>query len=336
MVRVQRWKMWVVACVAVSTMAGVAVVRVVAAEKKQDAHRPSKEQHSVASSKKQRTHVSSKKHHTRVSSKRTARTNAAGADEPMEREDHARKLADKHRYSEALKEYVWCLKEGDIVNPSFVGVHGSFLMSEIMDLGKKYPPAIAAFEQYRDSLRDALDEPGASRDNALDFIACNDALDEKERTLAAYEKLKISQPAIAEMLFEDAAKQMIRERRYADVVSGAGDISNRIYRQLYCVDGMFSHMSEDEELNEELNWGSVQQIFLEDAANYYEALIALDKKTEADAARDQILRSARGPMGYLTLLRHARRAEKPIAVQDLLSIARQKLKPKAFKKVEQA
>ena len=36
MVRTQRWKLWVVACVAVSTMAGVAVVRVVAAEKKQD------------------------------------------------------------------------------------------------------------------------------------------------------------------------------------------------------------------------------------------------------------------------------------------------------------
>ncbi len=254
----------------------------------------------------------------------------AGMNSPMARMDYARALAEKKRYAEAAKEFFWCLEKGR-GSSGFAGVRLSILLSDIVELGKNYPLAITALKQFRDAARADLDKLGDADDSASDFTACNNYLGEKERTLAAYSKLKKSRPATAALLYEDAAEQMIVVRHYADLLAGAGAIASRITENINSFNSIESHTRDDAEER-----ASMKQFYLDRAAIYYEALVGLDKAKEADAARDQILAFDGGVAGFSTLIRSARHAQKPEAIDGLLALAGQKLKPNELKKVEQA
>lgn len=64
---------------------------------------------------------------------------------------HAKQLADQGQYEESLKEYLWCFDEGFKQEPALIGVRGSFLLGEIAELGKKYPPATDALKSRRET-----------------------------------------------------------------------------------------------------------------------------------------------------------------------------------------
>jgi hypothetical protein len=73
--------------------------------------------------------------------------------------------------------------------PRYTGVRGSSLLSAIAQLGRSYPPALAALRERRDQADKQMMASPDNRTAAIDFASLNGALNEDERTLAVFDKL---------------------------------------------------------------------------------------------------------------------------------------------------
>ena len=92
------------------------------------------------------------------------------------------------RHEDALREYLWCFDEGHIVQPAFIGVRSSFLITNIANLGKVYPAARTALELRRDSFLDEILNQGVDT-NIHEYSFANRVLGDQEKTLELYEAL---------------------------------------------------------------------------------------------------------------------------------------------------
>lgn len=131
------------------------------------------------------------------------------------RYDKARKLARTGSPAEALAEFLWCYDEGMVRVTSYTGVRQSFLLSEIAQLAKTYPPALQALKDRRDGFERRLLNGEDDFDAAMSFSSLNRVLGESERTLAHYDRLGEDSPAkrtFAIMAYD----QLADARRYRE------------------------------------------------------------------------------------------------------------------------
>ena len=84
----------------------------------------------------------------------------------------------------ALKEYLWCFDEGEQHTDGFHGVRLSFLLSDIEELGRRYPPAMTALLERRERAEERIVDGSAEYDDIAVFSSINRALDEEESTIA--------------------------------------------------------------------------------------------------------------------------------------------------------
>ncbi|MFA6962322.1 MAG: hypothetical protein WC205_16330 [Opitutaceae bacterium] len=110
------------------------------------------------------------------------------------RYQHAQALAKEGRSSEALEEFLWCYDEGMPQVTGYSGVRSSFLLSDIMSLGEKYPPALAALRERRDQAEKRLTASANDFDAAQGFSSINRVLKETNRTLAYFDQLPPDAP----------------------------------------------------------------------------------------------------------------------------------------------
>ncbi len=256
---------------------------------------------------------------------------AAGKDNPQARMEYADALAAKSRYADALKEYLWCLDEGDKHDMSFMGVRLSFLLNSIVQLGHQYPPALAALTTRRDTAREALLHGTGDFNAALDLGAYNRILGQDAQTVKVYDTLKAKNSPLAAVLFEQAFPSLLAAKRYADIVAGAGDISARVDQQMQ----MFTMMSGQPNINKEV-LAIIKKQGVDKGSDYYEALTGTGDTAQADKVRDKLLTFDPNADTYTALIRHALRAGKPDVVQHLLDAARATQTPEAYKQIEQA
>lgn len=102
--------------------------------------------------------------------------------------DYAKELAGLGRLDEATAAYVraWDASRGE---PSMAGVRHSFLMSEMLELAERHPPARSAFERLRQAsaLRAFASDPPGAQDLDDWFSLCK-ALDHEEDVVAWFEQ----------------------------------------------------------------------------------------------------------------------------------------------------
>jgi thiol-disulfide isomerase/thioredoxin len=131
------------------------------------------------------------------------------------RYDLGRTLAQKGDNEAALKEYLWCYDEGMVRVPSYTGVRNSFLLGSIAQLGRSYPPAVAALRERRDQAEKKMMAGLNNRSAAMDFASLNGELDENQRTLIAFDKLPPDDSRRGGLL-PRVYDLLIEARRYGD------------------------------------------------------------------------------------------------------------------------
>lgn len=260
-----------------------------------------------------------------------AKLKAAGGDKPMERMNYARALQEKGRYAEALKEFLWCLDEGNKHDVGYAGVRLSFLLADIQSLGNEYPPAIDALKQRRDAARSSLEKGGASFEAAMEFTSYNEHLGDEELTLTVYDSLRQRGVSVPSVLFDQVVELLIAKKRYADLVAAAGDIPGRVDREIEMNKSLLSTAQSDKGLRSYLVQHTVDM-----AAGLFEALAGAGKSAEADAVRDKVLKFDASTATFIALVKHATRADSKVTVQRVLDIAKARLSATECKKVEQA
>jgi thioredoxin-related protein len=80
---------------------------------------------------------------------------AGGGSDLMLRNDLGDELAQAGRDAEALEQYLYCWDHG-VDDPGFRGVRASFLLGDIVSLGRSHPPALDALRQRRDACEAAV------------------------------------------------------------------------------------------------------------------------------------------------------------------------------------
>ncbi len=131
----------------------------------------------------------------------------------------AQELARTGDPAEALRELLWCYDVGMVQVGSYSGVRQSFLLSTLVELGKRHPPALAALRERRDALETRVNASATDYEAASGFASINRVLKEPERTLAIFEGLGEGdgrRRALAMNLFDE----LVERRRYRDALEG--------------------------------------------------------------------------------------------------------------------
>jgi hypothetical protein len=132
------------------------------------------------------------------------------------RYQQAREAVASGDFAAALAGFLWCYDEGMPKVQQYGGVRNSFLLSELVRLGKIYPPALAALRERRDIAEEGMLDRN-NREAAKDFAALNDVLNDDARTLEMYEKLPPNDPRGQGMLTR-VYDLLIADRRYAEAL----------------------------------------------------------------------------------------------------------------------
>lgn len=269
--------------------------------------------------------------------------------DPMARKHRAWEFMLAGRFAEALEDYLWCFDEGVKHQPSFVGVRGSFLVSEIAELGKRHPPAIAALRERRDRLEARLRAGTAERGEAQDYGALSQSLEESGRTLDMFDLGGEVARLQREELFHHVFDQLMERRRYRDVIESCGSIDRyvdhaiRVYTDIKALcDGPWGSINHQgvsaERMREVVREAPPHALrrAVTTVGKFYEALLGVGRNGEAAAVADRISKLDPSVDTFVALVRHAVRSGRPGAAADMATQARAALPADAHARIDEA
>ncbi len=123
--------------------------------------------------------------------------------------------ARRGRYEDALAKRVWYHNKVLSIRPSQSKARLSVALSQWLDLGKAYPPALAKMREIRDALEKKIRDPNAAKVRFTDFqefAALNDTLGEQERTVQLFRWLDVTKPRDAWRVFGLAGRYLNDEK----------------------------------------------------------------------------------------------------------------------------
>ena len=115
--------------------------------------------------------------------------------------DDARQFALEGSYDKALERHLWFHEHALEHEPSFCGVRLSFALGAWMELGRKYPPALAALWAVRDRDSSKLYAGDPSDQLFHDVVALNRTLDYESATFAMFGHFEETDPTLATRRF---------------------------------------------------------------------------------------------------------------------------------------
>lgn len=130
-------------------------------------------------------------------------------DNPIERLVTARELADQGQYDAALQALVWFHEHALEQDPALYGVRRSYALADWAVLAEAHPPAATALEAVRERNVAALLAGHGTRDQLLDVISIDHALDQPLRTRDLYLQLESVAPALAASCIRVVLPQVI-------------------------------------------------------------------------------------------------------------------------------
>ena len=170
-----------------------------------------------------------------------AQTQQPNADRPKITEEEldthfelARSLAQEKKFEQALKEYLLVFDNSRDV-AKYGGVRLSYVPSEIASIGRVYPPAILALQSRRDEREKLVLAAKADFDVLHELTSLNEHLNEPERNLVLFDKLKTLGPAYSD-LREDMLRliweQLAAARRYDDLKDTVDELAKQVASQI--------------------------------------------------------------------------------------------------------
>jgi tetratricopeptide (TPR) repeat protein len=140
----------------------------------------------------------------------------------------ARRLAAEGKFKQALEKHVWFHNHGLEADPSYYGVRLSFALADWVELGKKYPEALATLKSIRDEKTSRLLMGETNRGPFHDVESINDHLGEPRATVDLFKKLEAAQPEFAGSVYDLADESLIAAREYGLARKYLGDPMSRL------------------------------------------------------------------------------------------------------------
>lgn len=148
-----------------------------------------------------------------------------GAEEAL---NAARSLAAEGKFEQALEKQVWFHNHALEVNPSYYGVRLSYALSDWIQLGEKYPAALAKLKGIRDEKTSRLLAAEKDRQIFNDVVRINDHLNESEATVGLFKKLDVTQSDFAGSVYDLADEALVAAREYNLAKKYLGDPKARL------------------------------------------------------------------------------------------------------------
>lgn len=216
--------------------------------------------------------------------------------------NQARRLAEEGKYPEALEKHLWYHENALKYEPSQSGVRLSFALSDWLELGEKYPPALQAMIAIRDEKTTRIRSGLGDSDLFDDVSAYNRTLEENDKTVELFKFLHEHDPDLAKSSFDCADDSLVTAREYQLC-------SHYIPNPLYELKRLKIHyldMKIDAERSERiLNMLKThpdytpemyarylspgKQLFTESVVRLIKILVGSDRKPEAEAVHAQAL-----------------------------------------------
>jgi hypothetical protein len=135
-------------------------------------------------------------------------------DDPRQVLEDAREAARRGAHAEASEKYLWFYHHALEHRPSLTGVRLSYAISEWVELGNAYPPAMEALELIQSNNLRLLKGGSCERLRFHDFASINRYLGRFELTTSLFAELAEHQPEFAQTCFRAALPALIRTRSF--------------------------------------------------------------------------------------------------------------------------
>jgi len=216
---------------------------------------------------------------------------------------NATDLARAGKKQEALDEYLWLWENMTKVEPSMIGVRGSFFASEMKALASSHPPAKEAFAKQRDDLEEALKTDKSDLRVRDDWVVLNEVVGDDDRTLAWFDKAKKDpvEKQSLERVSHRVQRLLVERTRLADLAILIDDPAS-VVRQSLDIMGMSKEraaagMNEGQrrQIRESMVRASGTQI-----SPIYAAMLVADRNEDATKVLDLV--SAEDDSGELRVM----------------------------------
>jgi hypothetical protein len=231
---------------------------------------------------------------------------------------YARKLAVARDYRGAMQELLWCWDDA--------GVRTPYLLGEMQRLGQRYPLAIQELRKRARVAEAAILGEEGTVQQARELALLNEYAGDVALTLATWSRLREEQkdPALADALFDSVFIHLVEQKRYADVIDGAGDVMARVNHliQDYGVTAMT--LTGDGDPDEEL-LGYLREDVVKSGARYYEAALGAGREDLARQIADRLTEFAPTGLTWTFLVERAAQLEAWDTARALHDAGMQKL-----------
>jgi len=197
--------------------------------------------------------------------------------------------ARQDRYAISLAKQVWYHENALTYRPSQSAVRLSFALSQWLELGEVYPPALAKMKEFRDAAEARIRDPEIVRVRFPDFqefASFNEKLREQERTWKVFQWLDQTDQEDAQRMFRVAKDSLLKQQDYAlygKYINPWSDTKKfaENYRRLL----QFADTKQDE-----ISRDYAERKFLEETATLVAVLVKLDRAEEAQQVADEAQR----------------------------------------------
>jgi len=263
--------------------------------------------------------------------------------DPSAKSNLADALVQEGSLEEALELYCWCWDHGnERPEYGFVGVRGSFMLSDFVALADLYPPALEALQARRAEAKSIVLGAHPTREATSDFAHLAAALDEHALILEVHDTLRTRAKESADesdsddrntppraqgafdplpVLFAEVVPLLIKAKRYQDVVDGYGDPMAWFDEQLAEFNDMKSIMGGNESF-----LGHITAGVKKETGQFYLAL--LGTRNHDDAAAElaaRLIEFDPSVMTWRKLIRTARKVDRKDVQRELHAAALQAL-----------
>ncbi len=205
----------------------------------------------------------------------------------QERMDIARKLS-RSDPELAAQEYAWLWDNMLKHDEAYYGVRLSFLVGDMQQLAQRHEVARAEFVKLRDAAEKQLKDKTATRATLVDWIKLNEVVDDDDRTLAWYDRVKDDAGAAPDIKRNERDLRRIfqEKKRWADMGRMYKN-PERDARGLIQQNQMMEKMAPAEHAAEMKKYA--QREVQGSLATMHAALLAADREADAQTVADLLL-----------------------------------------------
>ena len=226
--------------------------------------------------------------------------------DPNKVRDEANALRAKGQNQAALDRYLWYWNHALEYEPSLSAVRLSFLLSDWVELGRRYPKAKEALLNIRTRDAQVLLGGGGDFDVFMELASLNQCLQDEEATYDLFNKLRQRNPTLAWQCFFVAEPVLVKHGDYALCLEYVGDSKAAFDR----IRQRWQLLKQQEQSGGEnpvqspspaapLQFPKPPKLadrqFIDDTCQLILILVKTDHKTEAEHICDQALESVDDP-----------------------------------------